>query len=184
MVFHLLNLIIQNMTDDFIKLNYKDRSYIIYKGESLKTLLQNQELLSLPLNIWKEIFEKKDGICYYGLMYKVLQEKIKYYDTSLDVNSFYYNDKQYWYDKNTRVGLQNLANCSSENITLILDDNILELNLDKAKQFLSQLEVYAGKCYINTAKHLKSIKDLKTIEDLINYDYTSGYPSKIILEIE
>nr|DAX09067.1 MAG TPA: hypothetical protein [Bacteriophage sp.] len=39
MVFHLLNLIIQNMTDDFIKFNYKDRSYIIYKGESLKTLL-------------------------------------------------------------------------------------------------------------------------------------------------
>lgn len=172
------------MTNDFVKISYKDHSYVIYKGDSLKTLLTNDELLTLPLSTWKTIFEQKDGICYNDLLYRVLEQKIRYYDTSSDVNSFYYNNEKYWFSKEIRTSLQNLANSSSEDITLVLGNNLVKLSTDKVKEFLSQLEVYAGKCYVNTAKHLQSIKNLKTIEDLINYDYTSGYPSKITLKVE
>lgn len=172
------------MLNNFVKISCKDRSYNINKGDSLKTLLNRLDLLELPLNTWKTLFEEKDGMAYYNLLYKVLEAKIKNYDISQDVNSFYFNDKPYWYDKDTRMGLQNLANCSSDKMTLVIGDNLVELSVDKVKQFLSQLEVYAGKCFVNTVKHLKNIKELKTIEDLVNYDYTSGYPSKIILKIE
>lgn len=172
------------MLNDFIEVTYKDHSYSIYKGDSLKTLLNRTELLELPLNIWKTLFDKKDGNSCYDLLYKVLKAKINHYDISQNVNSFYFNKEQYWYDKDTRMGLQNLANCSSDKITLVIGDNLVELSVDKAKQFLSQLEVYAGKCFVNTTKHLKNIKELKTIEDLVNYDYTSGYPSKITLKVE
>lgn len=166
---------------DFINVNYQNRSYIIYKGDSLKTILKNTELLNIPMNKWKDIFEEKDGRCSYNLLYKILEEKINYYDTSDNINSFYYKNNKYWYSKDTRVGLQNLANCSSDNMVLVLGDNLIELNTDKVKNFLSQLEVYAGKCFVNTKKHLSNIKQLKTIEDLINYDYTAGYPEKITL---
>lgn len=166
---------------DFINVNYQNRSYIIYKGDSLKTILKNTELLNIPMNKWKDIFEEKDGKCFYNLLYRVLEEKINYYDTSDNINSFYYKNNKYWYSKDIRVGLQNLANCSSDNMVLVLGDNLIELNTDKVKNFLSQLEVYAGKCFVNTKKHLSNIKQLKTIEDLINYDYTTGYPEKIIL---
>lgn len=172
------------MIDDFIKITYENRSYIIYKGDTLKTLLTHSELVVLPMSVWKTLLEKKDGIVFYNTLYRILEAKIKQHDKSSNVNGFYYNDKEYWYDKDTRVGLQTLVNSSTEDITLILGDNFIELSIDKARQFLQQLEVYAGKCYINTNKHLQAIKSLKTIEDLINYDYTSGYPSKITLEIE
>ena len=32
-----------------------------------------------------------------------------------------------------------------------------------------------------TTKHLQAIKELKTVEDVVNYNYTSGYPDKITL---
>lgn len=167
--------------DNYVKISYENRPYIIYKDDTLKTLLTRSELLTLPLDTWKTIFEEKDGICYFGLMYKVLEAEIKAYDTSSNVNGFFYNGESYWLDKETRVGLQNLVNCSTDSFSLLLGNNIIELELEKAKQFLSELEVYAGKCFINTNKHLLAIKNLKTIEDIINYDYTTGYPDKITL---
>ncbi len=167
--------------NDFIHISYNDKDYIIRKQDSLKTMLSQEELLSLPLSVWKTIFEQKDGICQINTLLKVLIALIKAYDTSSNVNGFYYKDKQYWFDKATRVGLQNLVNSSSEPISLVIGDEIVELELDKAKKFLSDLEVYAGKCYLNTNKHLIAIKQLKTLGDLINYDYTIGYPDKITL---
>lgn len=167
--------------DDFIHIEYNNIDYVIRRQDSLRNLLKHSELLNLPTRIWKTIFEQKDGICYPNILIQVLIALIKAYDTSSNVNGFYYNGKQYWLDKSTRVGLQNLVNSSTEPISLILGDEIIELELDKAKKFLSDLEVYAGKCYVNTNKHLIAIKQLKTLDDIINYDYTIGYPDKITL---
>lgn len=167
--------------DDFIHIKYNNIDYVIRRQDSLRNLLKHSELLNLPIRIWKTIFEQKDGICYPNILIQVLIALIKAYDTSSNVNGFYYNGKQYWLDKSTRVGLQNLVNSSTEPISLILGDEIIELELDKAKKFLSDLEVYAGKCYVNTNKHLIAIKQLKTLDDIINYDYTIGYPDKITL---
>lgn len=167
--------------DDFIHIEYNNIDYVIRRQDSLRNLLKHSELLNLPTRIWKTIFEQKDGICYPNILIQVLIALIKAYDTSSNVNGFYYNGKQYWLDKSTRVGLQNLVNSSTEPISLILGDEIIELELDKAKKFLSDLEVYAGKCYVNTNKHLIAIKQLKTLDDIINYDYTTGYPDKITL---
>lgn len=167
--------------DDFIHIKYNNIDYVIRRQDSLRNLLKHSELLNLPTRIWKTIFEQKDGICYSNILIQVLIALIKAYDTSSNVNGFYYNGKQYWLDKSTRVGLQNLVNSSTEPISLILGDEIIELELDKAKKFLSDLEVYAGKCYVNTNKHLIAIKQLKTLDDIINYDYTIGYPDKITL---
>ena len=44
---------------------------------------------------------------------------------------------------------------------------------------LSSLELYALNCYNVTAKHKVAIEGLTNIEDIINYDYTVGYPDKL-----
>ena len=75
-----------------------------------------------------------------------------------------------------------LANCSTEDVQLVLGDQILTFSPDFIKEFLAKLEVYAGKCYVQTQKHLIAIDSLKTPEEIINYDYTTGYPEKIVLE--
>lgn len=164
-----------------IQVTYNGKSYFINKTDTLKSMLSREELLQLPMKTWIELLNLKDGRYYLSTLLTIIEALIKAYDKSSNVNSFYYKGKKYWLDKNTRVGLQNLANCSSDNMSLVLEDTIVELSIDKAKSFLSKLEEYAGKCYINTTKHLLAIKDFKTVEDVINYDYTTGYPDKITL---
>ena len=166
-----------------IQVTYNGKSYFINKTDTLKSMLSREELLQLPMKTWVELLNLKDGRYYLSTLLTIIEALIKAYDKSSNVNSFYYKGKEYWLDKNTRVGLQNLANCSSDNMSLVLGDTIVELSIDKAKSFLSKLEEYAGKCYINTTKHLLAIKDFKTVEDVINYDYTTGYPDKLNFNI-
>ena len=166
---------------DNIQVTYNGKSYFINKIDTLKTMLSREELLKLPMIVWEEILKLKDGKYYLKTLLTILTALVKAYDKSSQVNSFYYNGKEYWLDKDTRMGLMNLAKCNPSSFSIVLDNTIVTLNANKAIEFLSQLEIYAGKCYINTAQHLLAIKELKTVEDAINYDYTSGYPDKITL---
>lgn len=153
-----------------------------YKELTLDSMLEQEELLQLPLSKWYEMIKEKDGVCYEFTLITILIALIKHYDKSINVNSFYYKDKQEWLDKNTRLGLQNLINSGADNITIQLKDSIVDIKATRLKEFLNQLEVYAGKCFSVTAKHLEDIKQLNTVDNLINYDFKSGYPLKITLD--
>lgn len=148
----------------------------------ISKILHNTELLSMYSMIeLDELYKKYYGNYAYVYPY-ILEAKIKLYDSSEDVNSFLIGDKSFWLDKSTRVGLMHLANCSSTDLQLVLGDQVLTFPIDFAKDFLAKLEVYAGQCYLQTQKHLINVKELQTIEDILNYDYTTGYPEKITLE--
>ena len=130
---------------------------------------------------WSEILTVREGVLNFSSLKNILKKSIAYYDTSKYVNSFYYQDKQYWLSKDVRIGLLRLIDSGAEQITLQLNDNYLIISPDKLKEFLNQLEVYAGKCFATTADHLQNLKQLSTIQDLLNYDYTVKYPNKITL---
>ena len=130
---------------------------------------------------WSEILTVREGVLNFSSLKNILEKSIAYYDTSKYVNSFYYQDKQYWLSKDVRIGLFRLIDSGAKQITLQLNDNYLIISSDKLKEFLNQLEVYAGKCFSITAKHLQNIKQLSTIEELLKYDYTAKYPNKVIL---
>ena len=130
---------------------------------------------------WSEILTVREGVLNFSSLKNILEKSIAYYDTSKYVNSFYYQDKQYWLSKDVRIGLFRLIDSGAKQITLQLNDNYLIISSDKLKEFLNQLEVYAGKCFSITAEHLQNIKQLSTIQDLLNYDYTVKYPNKITL---
>lgn len=159
-----------------------NNKYFILNSLSIDTLLIQQDLQSITVDEWSQIFTQLYGKTFPKNLRKVLTYKINQYDKSPEVNSFIYNNNSYWFDKDTRVGLMNLANCSGESMEIVLGDNIIEISTEKFKKFLQQLEVYAAKCFVNTQKHLNEHKKLNTVEELIDYDYTSGYPEKITLE--
>lgn len=153
-------------------------------NKSIEELITLEELKNLDLKNWDFLLTSLWGKTLYKHIIKVLRSKIEQYDSSEKVNSFLINGNKFWLDKTTRLGIMHLANCSKDNIQLVLGDKILTIPVDKAKDFLSQLEVYAGQCYLQTQKHLLAIKELRTIEDIINYDYTKGYPEKITFNYE
>lgn len=164
-----------------ITIQYDGKQYFIEEKISLKKILKRQDLLVLPMLEWVKLLKLVNGYCDLYMIKTVLTEIIVHHDKSSNVNSFIFKDKQLWLDKNTRLGLQQLVNSSEDKVSLVLEDEILEIPVDVANKFLKDLEVYAGKCYLNTQKHLINIKSLETLEDIINYDYTSGYPEKIVL---
>ncbi|MGN0966689.1 MAG: hypothetical protein ACI4OP_03745 [Candidatus Coprovivens sp.] len=89
------------------------------------------------MSAWVEILKLKDGRYYLKTLLTILTALIKTYDKSSKVNSFYYNGKEYWLDKNTRMGLMNLAKCNPSSINLVLNDTIVTTSADKAIEFLS-----------------------------------------------
>ena len=113
--------------------------------------------------------------------------EITAYDSSSSVNSFVLNGASVWLDKATRVGLMNSTTIAksmgSETTTLWLGEVKLEVDCDKAIQLLSALEMYALECFNVTAAHKKAVSVLESIEDVLGYDYASGYPDKLNMEV-
>lgn len=166
-----------------------DTSVVIEKGNHRVTLAKsnfNKEILNesilseLSFNdlmkIWKDLYGVPKNLK------DILIKKINLYSSSSNINSFIYNGKEYWLDKTNRTCLWNLSTSSLGDIEFIVGDEIVTLNSLKFKAFLLKLEAYAYKCYVNTFKHLKAAMSLNNFEDIISYDYTTGYPEKVTLE--
>ena len=113
--------------------------------------------------------------------------EITTYDSSSSVNSFLLNGMEVWLDKATRVGLMNSTTIAKsmgqEKTTLWLGSYQLEVECDKAIQLLSALEMYALECFNVTAAHKKAVSELDNIEVVLTYDYKSGYPDKLKMEV-
>lgn len=109
------------------------------------------------------------------------------YDTSSAVNSFVLNGAEVWLDKGTRVGLMNsttIAKATGQaTTTLWLGDVKIVVDCDKAIQLLSALEMYALECFNVTAAHKKAVGELTSVEEVLSYDYTKGYPEKLTMEV-
>lgn len=114
---------------------------------------------------------------------KELISNIEYYDSSSDVNMFFIQGIPVWLDKATRAGLKlrfeaEIAMGKTE--TALWYGNLqFPLPLDTAIQMLYAIEVYASECYDNTQAHLANVNVIDNLEELQNYDYTSGYPEKL-----
>ena len=116
-----------------------------------------------------------------------VETAITAYDSSSSVNAFLLNGIQVWLDKATRVGVMNSTTIAKsmgqEKTTLWLGSYQLEVDCDKAIQLLSALEMYALECFNVTAAHKKSVSELDNIEAVLTYDYKSGYPEKLKMEV-
>ena len=112
-------------------------------------------------------------------------QKISSYDSSDDVNSFYLNGIKTWLDKPTRVGLMNSTeiqkNSGLTRTVLWLGTVSLDIDINLAISLLSQLEIYALEAFNVTASHKKEVQGMKTIKEVLDFDYTSGYPEKLKL---
>lgn len=127
---------------------------------------------------WYDLLIEKDKDVSENTLLQILKHKIIFNDKSENVNMFTLKGVDYWFDKNTRASLINVANYVDDQIEFILGDKSIILNKEQALKFLYDLEIYSQKCYLITNKHLNNINTLKTFEDIINYEY-NNYPDKI-----
>lgn len=118
---------------------------------------------------------------------KMVLAEIEKNDTSSAVNIFMLNGQRVWLDKATRVGLMNSTSIAKamgqSTTTLWLGDVKLVVECDKAIQLLSALEMYALECFNVTAAHKKAVSEMSTVEEVLAYDYTAGYPEVLEMRI-
>ena len=114
--------------------------------------------------------------------------KINEYDKSSKVNGVTINGMYTWFDKATRVGLRNSTNVlkklGNETTSLWVNNKEITIKCDQLIDMLDKLEIYALNCFDITSKHKRNVYQLSTIEEIENYDYTSGYPEKLTFTYE
>lgn len=106
------------------------------------------------------------------------------YDNSSAVNSFTIDGNEMWLTVNERqqIALQINANeaVGRTEMTKWFNGNVYTFSIDQWKQMLAAVEVYAGDALNVTESHKNSIKfQMRTVEEIQNYDFTEGYPEKL-----
>lgn len=118
---------------------------------------------------------------------KMVLAEIDKNDKSSAVNGFMLNGQRVWLDKATRVGLMNSTSIAKAmgqpTTTLWMGVVKLVVECDKAIQLLSALEMYALECFNVTAAHKKAVSEMSTVEEVLAYDYTAGYPAVLEMRI-
>lgn len=122
-----------------------------------------------------------------------LVQKIQEYDNSNKINictiNYEGNNFEYWADKNERNNLKTaLRDCINLGITTyrldLRDLGItISLSCEQLLGMLSALEIYAIECYNKTTDHIYAAKSLTSIEEINQYDYTTGYPQILNFEV-
>lgn len=154
--------------------------------ETLEGFLENDELIS-KLSI-KEILELHRMHLGIPNNFKdYLVKKAALYGDSPEASGFICEDKVVKLDKQQRGSIKNLLIIDptmegTNKFKLVLHNEIHEIEVSKVLDLLSKLEINAYKCLITTTEHLQNIDKLRTLDEILNYDYTTGYPEKLILK--
>lgn len=105
------------------------------------------------------------------------------YDSSDTINSFTIGGKEIWLDAQTRqqlkVSLDAYTAMNINTVTKWYDGIKYTFPLSNWYSMLVAVEIYASECLNVTEQHRKNIESLETIEDVLNYDYTTDYPNKL-----
>lgn len=160
---------------------YKTRSEIVITYNGMNTYNPTESMILA--NGWQEYKHSEnepteDEILQYEKD-NIINE-ILAYDSSTEVNIFYVNDMPIWLDKATRAGLmlrfQAEQRMGVENTSLWYNNIEFKLPTNIALDLLYAIEMYASKCYDNTQFHIAEISKMTDVDEMHNYDYTSGYP--------
>ena len=57
------------------------------------------------------------------------------------------------------------------------------MSIEQAQNIISHIEAYAKDCYNVTAAHKKAVGELTSVEEVLTYDYTKGYPAKLTMTV-
>ena len=111
--------------------------------------------------------------------------RIRAYDTSNAVNSFTLNGTAMWLDKAARASLARtleILEASGADSVTVWSDGLppvaVALAVDDARAMLDAVELYAKECMNVTQTHIRAIFDTDDTDEVLSYDYTTGYPEK------
>lgn len=187
------NVTVTEMKDGCVKVSV-DEGFILKDNDTYTSEiycakdaeLQNYEVVSYNDYLLAENRKKFEG--------KTLEEakdmllrNIESYDTSPSVNGFMLNGQKVWLDFELRdrvyQGNERLQRIGRADTTLWLGNQCYNLSIEQAQNIISHIEAYAKDCYNVTAAHKAAVEKMQTLEEVMIYDYTQGYPEQLKMEV-
>lgn len=111
--------------------------------------------------------------------------EIKAYDNSEAVNSFSLNGMTAWIGREDRIGTRRAIELDIENgrteSEIWLNGFKLVVNSQLALKLLDAVGHYAYQAYNITQEHIFNVKQLTSVNEVEEYDYTKNYPNKLNL---
>jgi hypothetical protein len=139
----------------------------------------------------KEVFDMQLSPVPERTLADIIREKITaidMYDNSEEVNKFTVSGAPCWITAQDRAIYNSSITAAEEfnetEIELPLAGRFLTLPVAMAKNILAQVQRYADRAAIVTAKHKYGVSQLQTIEDVDAYDYKTGYPEVLTFELQ
>lgn len=116
----------------------------------------------LPIDIWKEvclhIFKTWNDQFENSILKNMLNL------SNENCNYFLYNDKKYWLDKARRSSILELLNSDIEEFSLVLEDCVIPMDLNKAKEFISDLTKYSYNCLLSYNRMKQNLNNYKNAD--------------------
>lgn len=110
-------------------------------------------------------------------------EEINGYNDSSSVNGFKLGGKTVWLKLEERqalkIALDAYERLGETTMTKMWDGVEYTLPITAYRDMLAKVEQYASECQNTTERHLAAVKELTTVEEVCDYDYTTGYPDMI-----
>jgi len=109
--------------------------------------------------------------------------QIDVYDSSSNVEEFTINGVPMWLGHELRQQIRTSAEAYSaagyDNMTKVFNGAEFTFPITTWLQMLNALEVYAAEALNTTERHKNNVNAMANVQDVIDYDYTTGYPEKL-----
>lgn len=109
--------------------------------------------------------------------------QIETYDSSSNVEEFTINGTPMWLGHELRQQIRTSADAYSamgyDNMTKVFNGVEFTFPIAVWIQMLNALEVYAAEALNTTERHKAAVSAMANVQDVIDYDYTQGYPAKL-----
>ena len=109
---------------------------------------------------------------------KILQ--LRCYDQSSDVLSFSLNGVSMWLNPQQRVNYLMTIDAAEENGRTAVPFGGAEIPISYARTVLNAVALYAMQTMAVTDAHAAAIRALQTIAEIDAYDFTVGYPERLV----
>lgn len=135
-----------------------------------------------------ELIEMYDGLnvdesAQFGLLKEKLKEEVRRYDKSSEVEDFTIGGVHLWLDSTMRSKVrENLETCQQkgeENTTLRFEGMAFPITVTMGWQMYYAVLDYARASWNATEDHLARIDALESLDEVLAYDYRTGYPDKL-----
>ena len=117
--------------------------------------------------------------------------ELEVYDSSEAVNSFRVNVGNEaidtWITPEQRSDYKNSIDAAEllgmTEVHPVLNGVPITLDIRTAKTALARIQIYANQCYGVTEQHKAAIGAFESVEAVEQYDFTTGYPTKLVFEV-